>query len=37
MVDKHGGLLDFETAPGQGTTFFVRLPIDGMSVTAEVA
>ncbi len=24
--DKHGGRLHFETTPGQGTTFFVRLP-----------
>lgn len=29
VVDKHGGELSFETEPGQGTTFFVRLPIDG--------
>jgi two-component system, NtrC family, sensor kinase len=27
VVDKHGGTLDFVTAPGQGTTFFVRLPL----------
>jgi histidine kinase len=25
--DKHGGTLTFETTPGQGTTFFIRLPI----------
>jgi len=27
VVDKHGGTLRFETAPGAGTTFFVRLPV----------
>jgi signal transduction histidine kinase len=26
-VDKHGGSLTFESTPGSGTTFFVRLPI----------
>jgi PAS domain S-box-containing protein len=27
IVDQHGGSLDFETAPGQGTTFIIRLPL----------
>jgi two-component system NtrC family sensor kinase len=27
VVEKHGGTLTFETAPGQGTTFFIRLPL----------
>jgi PAS domain S-box-containing protein len=27
VVDKHGGSLDFATRPGEGTTFFVRLPL----------
>ncbi|MFH1060337.1 MAG: PAS domain S-box protein [Pseudomonadota bacterium] len=27
IVDKHGGSLSFETEVGQGTTFFVRLPL----------
>ena len=27
VVDRHGGTLYFETVPGQGTTFFVRLPL----------
>jgi signal transduction histidine kinase len=29
IVDKHRGQLTFETEPGRGTTFFVRLPVDG--------
>ncbi|HEY2732894.1 MAG TPA: ATP-binding protein [Polyangiales bacterium] len=29
VVERHGGTLTFETELGQGTTFFVRLPIDG--------
>lgn len=27
VVEKHGGALTFETSPGEGTTFFIRLPI----------
>jgi signal transduction histidine kinase len=27
VVDKHGGSLRFDTDPGRGTTFFLRLPI----------
>ncbi len=27
VVDKHGGTIDFETVPGRGATFIVRLPI----------
>ncbi|MCH7752051.1 MAG: histidine kinase, partial [Planctomycetes bacterium] len=29
VVDKHGGTIDCETEPGKGTTFIVRLPING--------
>jgi len=29
VVDKHGGTLTFETEVGQGTTFHVRLPVNG--------
>jgi signal transduction histidine kinase len=32
VVDRHQGQLDFETAPGAGTTFHIRLPIGGPSV-----
>ena len=34
VVDKHGGSLRFETAPGTGTTFFVRLPIGDLDAAA---
>ena len=27
IVDKHGGTIDFETEPGRGTTFIVKLPL----------
>ncbi len=29
VVDRHGGTLTFDSTPGIGTTFFVRIPIDG--------
>jgi PAS domain S-box-containing protein len=29
VVDKHGGTIDFETEVGEGTTFYIRLPING--------
>jgi signal transduction histidine kinase len=29
IVDRHAGSINFETRPGLGTTFFVRLPIRG--------
>jgi PAS domain S-box-containing protein len=28
VVDRHGGTLRFESQPGEGTTFFVRLPLN---------
>lgn len=29
IVDKHKGTISFETEEGKGTTFFIRLPIEG--------
>ena len=29
IVDKHGGTIHFDTEMGKGTTFIIRLPIDG--------
>jgi len=34
ICDKHGGELTFETEEGTGTTFFVRLPVDGSASEA---
>jgi two-component system, NtrC family, sensor kinase len=31
IVTRHGGTLSFETQVGSGTTFFVRIPVDGIS------
>jgi signal transduction histidine kinase len=33
LVTDHGGTVEFESVPGQGTTFTVRLPIEGDKVT----
>jgi signal transduction histidine kinase len=33
IVDKHQGKLDVETAEGEGTTFVIRLPLDGKEQT----
>jgi PAS domain S-box-containing protein len=30
VVKKHGGTLEFETEEGKGTTFLIRLPIEGV-------
>ena len=35
VVDKHKGSIDFETAEGKGTTFIIRLPHDGKTLTAK--
>jgi len=41
VAKKHGGSLRFETESGVGTTFFIRLPVDGriegLDVTPEAA
>ena len=36
VVERHGGTLTFTTEPGKGTTFYVRLPIDGVPEPHEV-
>jgi PAS domain S-box-containing protein len=35
VVDKHGGTLTFETQMGKGTTFYIRLPVNGVPTTPE--
>jgi signal transduction histidine kinase len=35
VVEKHGGTLTFETQPGQGTTFYVRLPMIHVGIVQE--
>jgi signal transduction histidine kinase len=35
IVDKHGGELTFTTVAGKGTTFFIRLPIQGRRLPNE--
>jgi signal transduction histidine kinase len=37
IVNKHGGTLTFETEVGRGTTFYVRLPVNGVPTPSEVA
>ncbi len=37
VVDKHGGTLHFETEVGRGTTFYIRLPINGPSSASAAA
>ena len=37
IVDKHHGSLTFETEPGVGTTFLIRLPLNGMGDEAIAA
>jgi signal transduction histidine kinase len=32
IVDKHQGSIVFETEPGRGTTFIIRLPYNGKAV-----
>jgi PAS domain S-box-containing protein len=35
VVERHGGTLTFESDPGGGTTFHVRLPVAGLRPAAE--
>jgi signal transduction histidine kinase len=37
VVEKHGGTLHFETEAGRGTTFFIRLPINGLAAASAAA
>ncbi len=37
IVDKHGGSIKVQSAPGAGTTFIIRLPIGGSNAEAEPA
>jgi PAS domain S-box-containing protein len=37
VCEKHGGELTFESTPGVGTTFFIRLPVEGLSSKEEAA
>ena len=37
IVEKHKGSLDFETAEGRGTTFIIRLPVEGIESTIQPA
>jgi signal transduction histidine kinase len=34
VVEKHGGTLTFDTAMGRGTTFHIRIPINGIATQA---
>jgi signal transduction histidine kinase len=34
IVDKHKGSIHFETEDGKGTTFIIRLPLNGNALTA---
>ena len=36
VVDKHGGSITFDTTPGEGTTFLLRLPLEARALV-EVA
>lgn len=37
IVVKHGGTIDFESRPGEGTMFVVTLPLGGQDVPRELA
>jgi light-regulated signal transduction histidine kinase (bacteriophytochrome) len=33
VQEGHGGTLTVESVPGEGTTFSVRIPVDGLAET----
>ena len=35
IVGKHGGTIHFETEEGKGTTFIIRLPLEGKTLTPQ--
>jgi signal transduction histidine kinase len=37
VVEKHGGTLTFDTAMGRGTTFHLRIPVNGIAMRAPVS
>ncbi len=37
VVEKHAGKIFFESVPGEGTAFVVRLPVNGQEATSEAA
>jgi len=37
VVERHGGTLTFDTALGEGSTFYVRLPLEHQTAAREVA
>jgi len=37
IVDRHGGSISFDTRLGEGTTFFVRLPVRGLQAPSIAA
>jgi signal transduction histidine kinase len=34
IVEEHGGTISVESVVGHGTTFWIRLPLDGVQIAA---